>query len=157
SNDLGLVTGQGPQGPKGDKGDKGDMGNKGDATLPSAIFRRQDGVTKLPKGGASGGRFPANTSTVVSVPQVPAGNYIIVAKATIANVRYLHDWHRCAIFVNGVGWGYGSTARIGQRFDQPENDGSNGGQTLVVTEAVASGSAFNLELRCWHDEDYNFV
>ncbi|WP_433291029.1 hypothetical protein ACQP2F_24435 [Actinoplanes sp. CA-030573] len=111
------------------------------AASPGAIFRRAATSVVLPTTGG-----PADT--IVSVP-LPAGDWVLQAKANAVYFGQPEDFVRCGIFLNygRIPASVGSTAHVGTHL------GSGGTyvgllSNVAVVHTTAAGFA---ELMCSHD------
>jgi Collagen triple helix repeat (20 copies) len=128
---------QGPPGPSGATGAQGPKGDKGDPGPSNVIFRSQldAAITMSVLGGTA--------STIVTMPNVPAGTWVLIGKAVPVHNATPPTFFRCWVEING-GIRPGSTAWLGGPDYPPATP-------ITAFAAVNSGAPFTATFRCSHD------
>jgi len=130
---------QGPQGPQGSAGAIGTPGPKGDPGPSRTIVRTHDAAVFLPTASVQ--------QTVVTSANIPAGTWLLTAKAVVVNFSATGDFFRCQI----------NAGPAGTRVDLSTTTGGTGsGVSSVATQTMVGGftadAPFTATLSCGHDD-----
>jgi hypothetical protein len=136
---LGVRGPRGPQGIAGTNGANGTAGATGGRGPSDVVVRRREGVAAV--------GFGAGNSVEVATMNVPAGRWLLSAETNLTyfpNTSPNADSFHCGLVVDGT-LGSLKTGFMGNA------TGAAHVLVFVTSQAIDSGQAFKVVLRCWHD------
>jgi hypothetical protein len=133
---LDLQARAGMIGPAGSAGPAGPPGPQGNPGPSNTIVRTHDAPVVLPMTGGAGAGV-----NIATMANIPAGSYLLIAKAVVVNFSGANDLFRCRIVAGGTQVDLSTTA-IGS---------TNGVATVAMIGGFSSGSPFFAAFDCWHD------
>lgn len=134
---IGPQGAPGPQGPAGPQGSQGPVGATGDIGPSSGYFTKRDHED------ITAGQ--SNPQEVAQLSFLPAGNYLVFARATVANFTTAGEGVRCLVTANGSPSPVSSIA-VGT------TSGFTSFGDLSVIAPVNAAAQFNLAFECYHDQ-----